>query len=97
VKLVWDESAWADYVWWQAQDRKILTRINTLITDIQRTGNEGIGKPGLQDRRGRDPDSSLSLPLRALIRVLRNARSRRSARLGVPQHKLGAAHRTSHL
>lgn len=45
MKLVWDESAWADYVWWQAQDRKILQRINTLITDIQRNGNEGIGKP----------------------------------------------------
>jgi toxin YoeB len=26
VKLVWDESAWADYVWWQAQDRKVLKR-----------------------------------------------------------------------
>jgi toxin YoeB len=45
VKLVWDEYAWADYVWWQAQDRKILKRSNTLITDIQRNGNEGIGKP----------------------------------------------------
>jgi toxin YoeB len=45
VKLVWDESSWADYVWWQAQDRKVLKRINQLITDIQRNGNEGIGKP----------------------------------------------------
>jgi toxin YoeB len=27
------------------QDRKVLTRINTLIADIQRNGNEGIGKP----------------------------------------------------
>jgi toxin YoeB len=45
VKLVWDESAWADYVWWQAQDRKVLKRINQLIADIQRNGNEGIGKP----------------------------------------------------
>ncbi len=31
--------------WWQQQDRKVLKRINTLITDIQRNGNEGIGKP----------------------------------------------------
>ncbi len=45
MKLVWDEAAWADYVWWQAQDRKVLKRINALITDIQRNGNEGIGKP----------------------------------------------------
>jgi toxin YoeB len=45
VKLSWDESAWDDYLWWQAQDRKLLRRINALIEDIQRNGNEGIGKP----------------------------------------------------
>lgn len=45
MKLVWDESAWEDCVWWQQQDRKVLRRINTLITDIQCNGNEGIGKP----------------------------------------------------
>ncbi|MCI1749574.1 MAG: Txe/YoeB family addiction module toxin [Acidipropionibacterium sp.] len=43
--LVWDENAWADYSWWQAQDRRILKRINTLIEDVARNGNEGIGKP----------------------------------------------------
>ena len=45
MKLIWDEAAWDDYVWWQQQDRKVLKRINALITDIQRHGNEGIGKP----------------------------------------------------
>jgi toxin YoeB len=45
MKLVWDETAWDDYVCWQTQDRKVLKRINALITDIQRNGNEGIGKP----------------------------------------------------
>ena len=45
MKLVWDEDAWADYEWWQLQDRKTLKRINTLIRDIARNGNEGIGKP----------------------------------------------------
>jgi toxin YoeB len=45
VKLVWDESAWDDYVWWQTQDRKTLKRIDALIKDVQRNGNEGIGKP----------------------------------------------------
>ena len=45
MKLVWDESAWGDYVWWQVQDRKVLKRINQLIEDIKRNGNEGIGKP----------------------------------------------------
>ena len=43
--LVWDENAWDDYLWWQAQDRKVLKRINNLLVDIQRNGNEGIGKP----------------------------------------------------
>lgn len=45
MKLVWDEHAWEDYLWWQSQDRKILRRINLLIRDIVRSGNEGIGKP----------------------------------------------------
>lgn len=45
MKLVWAESAWEDCMWWQAQDRKILKRINALIKDIERNGNEGTGKP----------------------------------------------------
>ena len=45
MKLVWSEHAWSDYLWWQSQDRKMLRRINALITDITRNGTEGIGKP----------------------------------------------------
>ena len=45
MKLVWDEAAWADYLWRQAQDRRVLRRINTLLEDVARNGNEGIGKP----------------------------------------------------
>jgi toxin YoeB len=46
VPLVWDENAWADYLWWQAQDRRrVLKRINALIQDVVRHGNVGIGKP----------------------------------------------------
>ena len=45
VRLVWDDNAWQDYLWWQQQDRKILKRINLLLQDITRNGNEGIGKP----------------------------------------------------
>ncbi|UVO13265.1 Txe/YoeB family addiction module toxin [Mycobacterium sp. SVM_VP21] len=45
MKLVWDESAWDDYLYCQHQDRKVLRRINQLIADIQGNGNEGIGKP----------------------------------------------------
>lgn len=43
--LVWDESAWEDYLWWQTADHRTLKRINRLIKDIARNGNEGIGKP----------------------------------------------------
>ncbi len=50
MKLVWDQSSWDDYVWWQAQDRKVVTRINALIKDVERNGNEGIGKPELLKR-----------------------------------------------
>ncbi|WP_069174430.1 Txe/YoeB family addiction module toxin [Streptomyces griseus] len=45
MKFVRDEAAWDDYVWWQAQDRKILRRISSLLHDVARNGNEGIGKP----------------------------------------------------
>lgn len=45
MPLVWDENAWADYLWWQAQDRRVLKRINTLIEDVVRNGNEGISRP----------------------------------------------------
>ena len=42
---LWHDSAWADYEYWQTQDRKTLRRINTLIRDIERNGCAGIGKP----------------------------------------------------
>ncbi|WP_298633663.1 Txe/YoeB family addiction module toxin [uncultured Umboniibacter sp.] len=43
--LAWTDDAWADYVYWQGQDKKTLKRINQLITDTQRSSFEGIGKP----------------------------------------------------
>ena len=43
--VCWDAEAWAQYLWWQTQDRKTLKRINQLVKDIQRNENEGIGKP----------------------------------------------------
>ena len=30
---------------WQTDDRRIVRRIDDLLTDIARNGNEGIGKP----------------------------------------------------
>lgn len=45
MRLVWDESAWEDYLWWPSEDHRTMKRINLLIKDIARHGNEGIGKP----------------------------------------------------
>ena len=45
MRLVFAENAWSDYLYWQKTDKKMLKRINQLITDIQRTPFEGIGKP----------------------------------------------------
>lgn len=43
---IWSDDAWEDYLYWQAQDKKTLKRINQLIKDIERNGcREGIGKP----------------------------------------------------
>ena len=44
-KLAWTMDAWADYVYWQTQDRKTLKRINRLLKDIERSPFQGIGKP----------------------------------------------------
>lgn len=39
------ENGWKDCVYWQNEDRKTLKKINALIEDVCRNGNEGIGKP----------------------------------------------------
>ena len=45
MKILWEDRAWSDYLSWQNEDKKTLKRINKLITDIQRSPFEGIGKP----------------------------------------------------
>ena len=45
MTLIFAESAWEDYLYWQKTDKKILKRINTLLKDISRDPFEGIGKP----------------------------------------------------
>ena len=46
-RLVWTAAAWGDYLYWQAQDRKTLKRVNALLQDALRTPFTGIGKPEL--------------------------------------------------
>jgi toxin YoeB len=45
MKLTFTEAGWADYLWLQQNDKKLLKKINTLIKDIQRNPFDGIGKP----------------------------------------------------
>ena len=45
MKKIWADEAWEDYLYWQTQDKKTLTRVNALITDIEREPFAGIGKP----------------------------------------------------
>ena len=37
MRLLWEDRAWSDYLYWQTQDKKTLKRINGLIKDIQAT------------------------------------------------------------
>jgi toxin YoeB len=45
MNKVFSDIAWEQYLSWQAEDKKILKKINELIRDIERNGNEGLGKP----------------------------------------------------
>ncbi len=45
MEFKFSSEAWAQYLYWQSQDKKTLKRINELLRDIDRGGYEGIGKP----------------------------------------------------
>ena len=45
MRLVFTESSWNDYQWFQDHNRKLLKRVNALIKDGLREPFEGIGKP----------------------------------------------------
>ncbi|WP_028577578.1 Txe/YoeB family addiction module toxin [Desulfomicrobium escambiense] len=45
MKLVFSETAWEDYLYWQKTDTKTLARINQLIREASRQPFTGIGKP----------------------------------------------------
>lgn len=64
MNKMFTENGWLDYIYWETEDRKTLKRINKLLDDIDRNGNEGIGKPeplsgnlsGFWSRRINDKD-----------------------------------------
>lgn len=45
MRILWEDRAWDEYLYWKNQDRKTLKRINAVIKDIQRNVFEGLGKP----------------------------------------------------
>jgi toxin YoeB len=45
MRLIFSKNSWEDYISWQAEDKKMLKKINELIKEIQRSSYEGLGKP----------------------------------------------------
>lgn len=45
MRILWEDRAWEEYIYWQNQDKKTLRKINALIKDIKRSPFDGIGKP----------------------------------------------------
>ena len=45
MKLIFADTAWEDYLFWQKQDKRMVERINRLIKETQRFPFEGVGKP----------------------------------------------------
>lgn len=45
MNKTFSDFAWEDYTEWLSEDRKVIRKINELLKDIERNGNEGIGKP----------------------------------------------------
>ena len=45
MKLTFHAHGWEDYLHWQDHDRKMLRKLNRLITECQRTPFSGTGKP----------------------------------------------------
>jgi len=45
VNILFTGKAWEDYQYWVSTDPSLVTRINRLINDAQRTPFTGIGKP----------------------------------------------------
>ena len=45
MRLIFSETSWSDYLYWQETDRAVLNRINALIKNCSRSPFAGIGKP----------------------------------------------------
>ncbi len=45
MNIKFTPEAWADYLYWQEKDKKLLLRVNDLIRDAVRSPFSGLGKP----------------------------------------------------
>jgi toxin YoeB len=45
MKLLFTETGWEDYQFWQAGDQDIFAKLNALLKDCRRNPYSGIGKP----------------------------------------------------
>ena len=45
MRLTWLPGGWAEYLYWQEHDRKVLARVSEVIRDTLRSPLSGIGKP----------------------------------------------------
>ena len=45
MNVLFSDEGWEDYQYWQANDIKLLKKINVIIKDIKRNSNQGIGQP----------------------------------------------------
>ncbi len=45
MRIVFSKQAWEDYLHWQANDPRLLQRLNGLIKECARTPFQGTGKP----------------------------------------------------
>lgn len=45
MNKMFSDNAWQDFILWMREDRKTAKKIASLLADIERNGNEGLGKP----------------------------------------------------
>ena len=45
MNKMFSDNAWQDLLLWMREDRKTAKKIASLLADIERNGNEGLGKP----------------------------------------------------
>lgn len=51
MDLLWSKKGWGDYLWWQDNNIKIVSKINTILKSLQR-GERPIGKSEILSHSG---------------------------------------------